>query len=73
MSESGEKFKMPEEFDVAEFMRNPRFGESSFNNNELYIKSLVQAEGVPRRSRWTKPYFPEGYDTSTNSLMSIDK
>lgn len=59
MSEGGEKFKMPEEFDVAEFMRNPRFGESAFNNNELYIKSLYHAESVPRRSRWTEPYFPD--------------
>ena len=61
MSEGGEKFKMPEEFDVAEFMRNPRFSESAFNNNELYIKSLYHAESVPRRSRWTKPYIPEDY------------
>lgn len=67
MSESGEKFKMPEEFNVAEFMRNPRFGESAFNNNELYIESLYHAESVPRRSRWTEPYFPEEYDTYTNS------
>ena len=61
MSESGEQFKMPEEFDVAEFMRNPRFGESTFNNNELFIESLYHAESVPRRSRWTKPYIPEDY------------
>lgn len=73
MSEGGEKFKMPEEFNIAEFMRNPRFGKSVFNNNELYIESLNHTESVPRRSRWTKPYFPEGNDTSTNSSMSIDK
>lgn len=73
MSESGEKFKMPEEFDVAEFMRNPRFGESIFNSNDLYLESHHRLNSVPRRSRWAKPYFPEGYDTSTNSWMSIDK
>lgn len=73
ISEGGEKFKMPEEFNIAEFMRNPRFGESTFNNNELYIKSLNQAESVPRRSRWTESYFPEGYNTYTNSWMSTDK
>lgn len=73
MSKSGEMFKIPKEFDVAEFMRNPRFGESAFNNNELYIKSHNKVNSVPRRSRWTEPYFPEGYDTSTNSSMSINK
>jgi hypothetical protein len=73
MSESGEKFRMPEEFDVAEFMRNPRFGESTFNNNDLYLESHHRLNSVPRRSRWTEPYFPEGYDTYTNSWMSIDK
>jgi hypothetical protein len=73
MSEGDEKFKMPEEFNVAEFMRNPRFGESAFNNNELYIKSHNKINSVPRRSRWTEPYFPEGYDTYTNSSMSINK
>jgi hypothetical protein len=67
MSEGGEKFKMPEEFDVAEFMRNPILGNSSFNSNKLYLDCHLRINQAPRRSRWTKPYFPDGYDPYTES------
>ena len=73
ISEGGEKFKIPEEFNIAEFMRNPRFGDSTFNSNNLYLESHHRLNSIPHRSRWTKPYFPEGYDTYTKSSIATDE
>ena len=67
MSKSGETFKMPEDFDVAEFMRNPIFGNSPFNSNKCYLDCHLRINQAPRRSRWTKPYFPDGYGSYTES------
>ena len=61
-SENGEKFEITEDFDVAEFMRNPQFGDSIYNNNSYYLKCLAKANRAPRRSRWTQPYIPEDYN-----------
>ena len=69
-SEGGEKFEMPEDFDIAEFMRNPRFGESIYNNNSYYLKCLAKANRAPRRSRWTQPYIPEDYNQDENTYLT---
>lgn len=60
LSEDGEKFDISE-IDVAEFMRNPKFGKSKYNNNDLYMKMYEAHKHTRRRNRWGT-YTPEGYE-----------
>ena len=61
ISEDGEEFDINEEIDVVEFMRNPKFGKSKYNNNELYMKMHETHKSSCRRNRWGT-YVPEGYE-----------
>lgn len=64
ISEDGEKFDMEEEADVAEFMRNPEFGETKYNNNDLYMQMHNEHKNRRRRNRWGT-YTPEDFETPT--------
>ena len=61
MSEGGEKFDMLEEVDVAEFMRNPEFGETKYNNNDLYMQMYNEHRHRRRRNLWGT-YTPEDFE-----------
>lgn len=61
ISEEGEKFDMSEEVDVTEFMRNPEFGETKYNNNDLYMQMHEKHKCSRHRNRWGT-YTPEDFE-----------
>lgn len=73
IGDDGGTYIMPEGFDVAEFMRNPKFGNNSFNSNTRYLDLHSKVSQTPRRSRWTKPYFPEGYNQYAQTTTAADE
>jgi hypothetical protein len=58
--ETGKRFELPKDFNVAEFMRNPQFGSDDNNSNCLYMKFHTEANSRIRRNRWGS-YIPNGY------------
>jgi hypothetical protein len=60
-SEGNEKFDISEEIDIREFMRNPQFGNSEHNNNDLYMLMHEAHKHRCRRNRWGT-YIPDGYE-----------
>lgn len=58
-SEADERFEMPKDFNVAEFMRNPQLGVDDNNSNDLYMEFHTEANSRIRRNRWGS-YIPEG-------------
>lgn len=69
MSEGSERMDMPEDLDVAEFMRNPQFGESKYNNNDLYLRLHEEHKHRRRRNRWGT-YVPEGFELAGCEIES---